>query len=143
MQAIEQAVQFGERLAAARGADFLRKVADCGIGLRQCGVAQKQAGWKSLDGAAHHAIGALRLDLAVDLDAQFVEWAVGGKYVGDIAERVFVAGEPRIGGHIDAPAHDILALVVTRRQPQHLDHAGGWRIVAIDVAMGDAKTHIG
>ena len=58
-------------VAAARGADFLRKVADRAVGLGQRGVAQEQARRKALDRAAHHAVGVLRLDFAVDLDPQF------------------------------------------------------------------------
>ena len=135
-------MQFREHHAAARVANFLRKVADRAVGLGQRGVAQEQARRKALDAAAHHAIGVLRLDFAVDLDPQFLERAVGGEDMGDIAEGVFVGGEPRIGHDVDAPALDILAFVVARRQPQHLDHAGGGRIVAVDRAMGDAKAHV-
>ena len=134
-------MQFREHHAAARVANFLRKVADRAVGLGQRGVAQEQARRKALDGAAHHAIGVLRLDLAVDLDPQFLERAVGGEDMGDVAEGVFVRGEPRVGRDVDAPALDILAFVVARRQSQHLDHAGGGRIVAVDRAMGDAKAH--
>ena len=47
------------------------------------------------------------------------------------------------GDDVDAPALDILAVVVARRQPQHLDHAGRGRIVAVDRAVGDAKAHGG
>ncbi len=119
------------------------KVANRAVGLRQRGVAQEQARRKALDGAEHHAIGVLSLDLAVDLDPQFFERAVGGEDVGDIAEGVFVGGQPRIGHDVDVPALDILAFMVARREPQHLDHAGGWRIVAVDRAMGDAKAHEG
>ena len=97
VQAIQQAVQFGEHVAAARIANFLRKIADRAVGLGQRGVAQEQARRKALDRAAHDAIGVLGLDLAIDLDPQFLERAVGGEDVGDIAEGVFVGGQPRIG----------------------------------------------
>ncbi len=63
-------MKLGEDLAVACGADALREIPDRRIGLRQGRVAQKQARRESLDGAAHDAIGVLRLDLAVDLDAQ-------------------------------------------------------------------------
>ena len=86
-------MQFREHHAAAGVANFLRKVADRAVGLGQRGVAQEQARRKPLDGAAHHAIGVLRLDLAVDLDPQFLERPVGGEDVGDIAEGIFV-GSP-------------------------------------------------
>ena len=118
------------------------KFADRRIGLGQRGVAQKQARRETLDGAAHDAVGVLRLDLAVDLDGELAERSVGGEHVGDIAEGVLMGGKPRIGRNVDAPAHDVLALVVARRQPQHLDHARGRRIVAVDVAMGDAQAHV-
>ena len=120
-----------------------RKIADRRVGLRQRRVAQEQARRKPLDGAAHDAVGVLRLDLAVDLDAQLRERPVGGEHMRDIAEGVFVRGKPRVGGNVDAPAHHILAFMVARRQPQHLDHARGRRIVAIDGAVGDAQAHDG
>ena len=141
MQPVEQRVQFGENLAAVRGADRLRKFADRRIGLRQGGVAQEQARRKPLDGAAHHAVGVLGLHFAVDLDAQFAERPIGGEHVGDVAEGVLMGGKPRVGRYIDAPAHHVLAVVIARRQPQHLDRARGRRIVAIDRAVGDAHAH--
>ena len=93
--------------------------------------------------AAHHSLGVLRLDFAVDLDAQASKRAVGGEDVGEIAEGVLMGVEPRVGGHVDAPADHILAFVVARGQPQHLDHARGRRFVAMDDAVGDAKAHVG
>ena len=138
---VQQPVKLCESLATLFGADALGEIPHRLIGLRQCGVAQKQARPEPLDGAAHHAIGVLRLDFAVDLDPQFLERAVGGEDMGDIAEGVFVGSEPRIGRHVDAPAPDILAFVVARRQAKHLDHAGCGRIVAVDRAMGDVKAH--
>ena len=74
---------------------------------------------------------------------KFVERPVGGEHVGDVAERVLLLVEPRVRRHVDAPAHHVLAVVVARRQPQHLDHAGGRRIVAIVGAVGDADAHSG
>ena len=59
----------------------------------------------------------------------------------DIAEGVLMRGKPRIGGHIDAPAHDVLAFMIARREPQHLDRAGGRRLVLADGAVGDAEAH--
>ena len=106
-------------------------------------VAQEQARRKPLDGAAHHAVGILRLDLAVDFDAQAPQRAVGGENMGEVAEGILVRVKPRVGGNIDAPADHILAFVVARGEPQHLDHARGRRVVAMDDAVGDANAHIG
>ena len=72
VQPVQQRVQFGEDFAALGGANALRKIADRRIGLRQAGIAQKQARPEPLDGAAHDAVGVLRLDLAVGFDAEFV-----------------------------------------------------------------------
>ena len=104
---------------------------------------RNRLGAKRLDRAAHDPVGVLGLDLAVDLDAQLVKRPVGGKHVGDIAEGILVRGKPRIRRHVDAPAHHVLALVIARRQPQHLDHARGRRIVMVDGAMGDVDAHFG
>ena len=143
VQPVQQRVQFGEHFAAAwRRGRFARIRGSRASACVKRGVAQEQARRETLDGAAHDAVGVLGLDLAVDLDAQFAERPVGGEHVGDIAERVLMGGKPGVGGDVDAPAHHVLALVVSRRQPQHLDHAGGRRIVAIDGAVGDAQAHV-
>ncbi len=106
-------------------------------------VAQEQARREPLDGAAHHAVGILRLNLAIDLEAQLGERAVGGENVHEIAEGVFMGVEPRVGGNVDAPADHVLAVVVTRGEPQHLDHADGRRVITMDDAVGDAQAHNG
>ena len=63
---------------------------------------------------------------------KFVERTVGGEHVGDVAERVLVRGQPAVAETSMRQSIDILAVVVARRQPQHLDHAGGRRVVAVD-----------
>ena len=113
------------------------------IGLRQRVSRRNRLGGNRSTRAAHHAVGVLRLDLALDLDAQLGERTVGGEDMGEVAEGVFVGGEPRVGGNVDAPADHILAVVVARREPQHLDHARGRRVVAMDDAVGDAQAHGG
>ena len=127
-------------LFAARTSSAKSRMAASACG--QAGVAQEQARRKSLERAAHDAIGILRLDLAFDLDAQLRERAVGGEDMGEVAEGVLVGIEPRVAGNVDAPADDILAFMVARGEPQHLDHAGGRRLVAMDDAVGDAQAHV-
>ena len=141
MQPAQQRVKCGEGLAAARGARLLRKIADRRIGPRQRRVAQEEARRKPLDGAANEPVGVLGLDFAVDGDAQFLERAVGREHMGEVAERVFVADEFGVGGNIDTPVDHILALMVARREPQHLDRACGRRVVAADDAVSDAQAH--
>ncbi len=70
-------MQHGEGFAVSPGGDAPREFADPGVGLRQRAVAQKQARREAFDCAADDAVGILRLDLTVDLDAQLVERAVG------------------------------------------------------------------
>ena len=139
MQPVKQRVQFGENLARVPRRGSSGRIGRSPRRLRQGGVAQEQARRKPLDGAANHAVGVLRLHLAVDLDAQFVQRPVGGEHVRDVAEGVLVGGKPRVRRYIDAPAHHVLAFVIARRKPQHLDRAGGRRIVAVDRAVGDAE----
>ena len=91
---MQQGVQFGEPVAAIYRANIEGEITDVSIRRRQRRRAQKQARRKVLDGAAHHAIGILRLDLAIDLEAQLGERAVGCENMGDVAERVFVRIEP-------------------------------------------------
>src|SRR5260370_29388391 len=54
-------------------------------------------------------------------------------------------GDPHMGvggaKSVDAPARHVLAVVVARGQAQHLDHAGGGRLVAVGDQMRDADTH--
>ena len=142
VQAIEQRVQFGERIAGVCRAQVERKVANRRIRLRQRCIAQEQARRKSLERAAHDSVGILRFDLAVDLDAQLRKRAVGGEDVGEVAEGILVGIEPRVAGDVDPPVDHILALVVARGQPQHLDDARGRRFVAMDDAVGDTKAHV-
>jgi hypothetical protein len=61
--------------------------------------------------------------------------------MGDVAERILVLIELAVFRHVDAPALDILAVVIARRQPQRLDHGIGRLRVAIDGFMGDLKAH--
>ena len=59
----------------------------------------------------------------------------------DVAERILMGLQPAVGGYVDAPIHHILAVMVARRQPQRLDHAGGGSVVAIDALVRDADAH--
>ena len=143
VQPVQEGVQLGEPVAAIRRANIERKIPDGRVCLSQRRVAQEQARRKPLDGAEHHPLGILRLDLAIDLDAQLRERAVGGEDMREVAEGVFMGGEPRVAGNVDAPADHILAFVVARREPQQLDHAHGRRVVTMDDAVGDAQAHNG
>ena len=85
----------------------------------------------------------MRFDLAFDLDAQCFEWSVGGQDVGEIAECILMRIETQIRGYVDPPTDNLLAFVVARCEPQHLDHAGRRRLVAVGGRMSDAQAHIG
>jgi hypothetical protein len=49
--------------------------------------------------------------------------------------------EPAIGGHVDVPIDDVLAVMIARGQAQHLDHTGGRRVILISGSMDDTDTH--
>ena len=122
------------RLAAA-------KAAISASGVVSAVVAQIEARRKSLDRAAHDALGIAGLDLALDRDGELAERALGGEGMGEVAEGVLVLVEPAIRGDVDPPARHVLAVVVARGQPQHLDHAGRGRPVAIARQVRDADAH--
>ena len=63
------------------------------------------------------------------------------QHMGDVAERILMGVEPGIGGDVDMPFGDVLAVMAARRHAQNLDHAGGGRLVAIAGGMGDAQAH--
>ena len=114
---------------------------DIRIGSGECGGAQIEARWEALDDAANEALRVAGLDLALDRHGKLAEWALGSEHMGDVAESVLVLIEPAIRGNVDAPARHVLAIVVARGQPQHLDDAGGGRLVAVGDQMRDADTH--
>src|SRR5262249_35211150 len=82
-------------------------------------------------GAAPDPLGVAGLDLALDRHGKLGEWPLGGEHMGDVAEGILVLVEPAIRGDVDAPARHVLAVVVAGGQPQHLDHAGRGRLVAV------------
>ena len=117
------------------------KGGDAGIGRGERGRAQIEARRKSLDRAAHDALGIAGLDLALDRDGELAERALGAEGVGEVAEGVLVLVEPAIRGDVDPPARHVLSVVVARGQPQHLDHAGRGRPVDIARQVRDADAH--
>src|SRR5580698_4832224 len=72
---------------------------------------------------------------------KFVERPIRGEYVADVAKRIFMGGEPHVGGYVDAPVNDVLALVITGCQPQYLNDAAGGRVIAVDRFVSDAQAH--
>ena len=141
VQPLQQDVQELQRVVAGRRAGRGGKAGDRVVGLGQRRLAQEQRRRKPLDRAGHHAVGVAGLDLAFDRDDELAERAVGGEGVADVAEGVLMLIEPAIGRHVDVPVDDVLAVMIARRQPQHLDHAGGRRVVAIGGSVDDADTH--
>ena len=73
--------------------------------------------------------------------AEHVERAFRGERMGDVAEGVLMMIEPAIYGDVHTPARHVLAVVVARGQPQHLDHAGRGRPVDIARQVRDADAH--
>src|SRR5713101_527631 len=59
----------------------------------------------------------------------------------DIAERILMHVQPRIGGDIDLPFGDVLPVMTARRHPQDLNYASGRRLVAIAGGMGNSQAH--
>ena len=66
-----------------------------------------------------------------------------GQDMRDVAERILVHVEPRIGGDVDLPFGDVLAVMAARRHAQNLNHAGGRRLIAIAGGMGNSQAHDG
>ena len=102
--------------------------------------AQEQARRKPLVGASQHAAGVVGFDQAFDSDGEIGD-RPAGQHMGDVAERVLMHVEPRIGGDVDLPVGDVLPVMAARRHPQDLDHAGGRRLVAIGGGMGNSQAH--
>jgi hypothetical protein len=134
-------VRLRQYIALAAGARPFRKIADRFVRRGQAGRAQEQARRKTLDGAADDAMGVLRLDLAVDVDAQLRQGASGAEHVGDVAEGVFMGRKARIRRYVDAPAHDMLAVEIARGHPQELNRACRRRTVTIDRTVVDSHVH--
>ena len=103
--------------------------------------AQIEARRKALDRAAHDAGGVLHVDFALDLHGELGERAFGGEGVRDVAERILVHVEAAVLRHVDAPVHDVLAVVIARREAQRLDHAAGRRVVLVAGLVRNADTH--
>ena len=62
--------------------------------------------------------------------------------MGDIAECIITGSQSHVGRDVDAPVGDVLAIVIARRQPEHLNYTcSGW-IVTIDQTVGDAQAHV-
>ena len=112
------------------------------IDIGQIGRAQEQARRKALVGAPEHAAGVLGLDQALDRDGEVGDRSVG-QDMRDIAERILMHVEPRVGGDVDLPFGDILAVMAARRHAQDLNDAGGRRLVAIAGGMGNSQAHDG
>src|SRR6185503_10543590 len=71
----------------------------------------------------------------------FGERTLGREGVGNIAERVLVGIEAAILRHVDAPMHDILAVMIARGEAQGLDHAADRRVVVVAGLVRDANAH--
>src|SRR6202142_1295836 len=61
--------------------------------------------------------------------------------MSDVAEGVLVQVHQAIIRQIDAPGHHILPVVIARGEAEHLDHAGGRRVVAISRRVGNTNSH--
>jgi hypothetical protein len=140
VQAREQCVQHRQRVVAL-AAHLAGEIRDRAVDLGQRGGAQIEARRKPLDRAAHDPGGVLHVDFALDMHAERVERAFGGERMGDVAERVLVHVEAAVLRDVDAPMHDVLAVVIARRQAQRLDHAVDRRVVVVAGLVRDANAH--
>src|SRR5271168_4340818 len=59
----------------------------------------------------------------------------------DIAERVLMHMEAGVGGDVDLPLGDVLAVMAARRHPQDLNDAGRGRLVAVAGGMRNSQAH--
>ena len=102
--------------------------------------AQEQARREPFVGTPEHPAGIMGLDQALDPDGEIGDRSLG-QYMRDIAERVLMHMQPRVGGDVNLPVGDILPVMAARRHPQDLNNPGRRRFVAIGGGMGDAQAH--
>src|SRR5262249_46416530 len=94
---------------------------------------------KPLDRAADDAGCVLGIDLAIDREAEGAELAAGGKDMYHVAEGILPRPQHAALVEIDAPAPDILAVMVARRQAQH---RLGRPVVAVGGFVMDPDAHV-
>src|SRR5215475_14822950 len=141
VDACQQVVQDRNSVDHGRSGKLCRVGPDRAVRTGKWGFAQEQGGREPLYGPPYHPASVPRLDLALDQETQFADRAHNREGLGDVAERVLLRCEPAVGGHVDAPVHDILTPVVARRQAQGLDHARTRSIVTIDGLVREADAH--
>jgi hypothetical protein len=119
----------------------LRKFDDGRISLRQRRFAQIELWRKAFDGTPDHPVGVLRVDFTVDLNSQLRERSLSREGMSDVAECIFMLVQQTIFGNIGAPSHNVLTVVITRRQAQYLRHSCRRRLVGINGRVGDSNSH--
>ena len=125
-----QRVQKAKHVVLGFRAQFAGERRHRRIDLGQRGGAQEQARRKPLVGALEHAAGVVGFDQAADGNGEVGERPMG-QNMRDIAERILMDIEPRVGRDIDLPFGDVLPAMAARRHPQDLDDTGSGRFVAI------------
>lgn len=105
------------------------------------GFAQIEKIGQPLDGAADDAVRVGRLDFADDPDGQFLHRPVGGEGVHEVAETILAPAQTAVGGGLDAPGAQMLAVVVPRRQAHDLDQLPDRPVVGVDGVVKNADLH--
>src|SRR5262249_24163763 len=134
-------MQQREIVATRTGAGGRCEVDDWGVRLGQRCLAQKKFGREAFDAAFDEAVGVVSVDFAIDLDAQFVERALGRERMNDVAERMLMMMQQTIFGQVDPPGQDMLSLMVAWRETQQLRHAGRRRVIAVGRRVRDVYPH--
>src|SRR5271166_2273579 len=120
-----------ERVVSTCVATGRGKGGDIRIGTRQRSVAQIKARREPLDGTAQDTLGIACLDFTLHQYCELSKRAFRREGMSNVAEGIFVLMQPAVGRDVDAPAHDVLAVVVAWREPQHLADARRWCLILV------------
>ena len=122
-------------------AGLVRKACNRWVRFGQRRSPQIKTGRKSLHCSPHDARGVLGLNLALNHETQLGYRPVHGEGMRDIAEGVLVFVQPAILRNLDPPSHDVLSVVIARRQTQVLNDAARRLLVAVRSFVQHANAH--
>jgi hypothetical protein len=81
------------------------------------------------------------LDLAGHPHGDALDRPVGREHVDDVAEGVLAGFQPAVGARLDAPAQDVLPVVVAGGEAQGLHEGLHGPLVAVDGVVDDSDAH--
>src|SRR3954468_1316931 len=141
VHAVEETVQGREGIGRDVAGDIGRELGDRRVGGGEIGLAQIEQVRDALDRAAQDAAGVAGLDLSCDPHRDALDGAVGREHVKDVTERILARLQPPVDARLDAPAADVLPIVIARRQAQRLNERPDGPLVAVGRVVGDSDAH--